>query len=134
MTIVTKGNVVASFIDSLELNDECKRLAEVLFDSEECCKEYYIGFRNRNRYAIDDLLDYREEKLKSCQKGIDELREMCYNTIMMQEALQNTFLQTITLGETRMVEKAIADGRTSLEVIYSEFQKNPNKNILKNVL
>jgi hypothetical protein len=130
---ITSVSYIQSFVDSLELNLECQDLARVLFKSEDCCKTFYIGFLNRNRYVIDDLLDYRENKIENINITLDQFLDMCYNVNML-EAIETCFLQPITLLDVALIDKALSNGRTSLEVIYSEFQRNPNKNILKNVL
>jgi hypothetical protein len=124
---------VESFITSLELNGENNRVASVLFETVDCCKDFYIGFLGRNRYVIDDLLDYREEKLKNSQITIDTFIEGCYNS-NMRKTFEECFLQPFDLMEIAIIDNAIAKGRTSLEVIYSEFEKNPNQNIFQNVL
>jgi hypothetical protein len=130
---VVSASYVETFVDSLGLNPDQLEMARVLLKTEGCCKEFYIGFLNRNRYVTDDFLDYREEKLETLKFTLDEFLDMCYN-INMLEAMENCFLQPISLLDLSLIDKAIEEGRTSLEVIYSEFQKNPNKNILKNVL
>jgi hypothetical protein len=124
---------VESFISSLKLNEENARVAGVLFETVDCCKAFYIGFLGRNRYVIDDLLDYREEKLKNSQFTIDTFIESCHNS-NMRETFEKCFLQPFDLIEIAFIDNAIAEGKTSLEAIYSEFEKNPNKNIFQNVL
>jgi hypothetical protein len=124
---------VDNFINGLNLNEECGRLARVLLQTEDCCKTFYIGFLNRNRYVIDDLYDYREEKLINSQITIDTFIEKCYNS-NMRETFENVFLQPFDLMEIAFIDNAIAEGRTSLEIIYSEFERNPNKNIFQIVL
>jgi hypothetical protein len=130
---VVSASYVETFVDSLGLNPDQREMARVLLKTEECCKSFYIGFLNRNRYVTDDFLDYREEKLQTLKFTLDEFLDMCYN-INMLEAMETCFLQPVSLLDLSLIDKAIAENRTTLEVIYSDFQKNPNKNILKNIL
>jgi hypothetical protein len=121
---------VDNFIESLNLP---RAIAEGVFESVEDCQKFYIDFYNRNRYVADDLLDYREYKIERANISLDLFLDKCYNE-GMEKAFKSTFLQSFTLSNIKLVEKAIEDGKTSLEQLFTDFKKNPNKNVLKNVL
>lgn len=121
---------VDNFIESLNLP---RAVAEGVFESVEDCQMFYIDFYNRNRYVADDLLDYREYKIEKANISLDLFLDKCYNE-GIEQAFKSTFLQSFTLSSIKLVEKAIEDGKTSLEQLFKDFKKNPNENVLKNVL
>ena len=130
MAIITGDAVYTQeFIKSLHLP---QAVAEGCLHSKECCKSFYDNFYGRNRYAIDDLLDYREEKIKTSEITIDLFLQMCYTSNML-EVFTKTFYQSFTLADMEIIGQAIESGRTSLETIYSGFKQNPNKNILRDL-
>ncbi|AYP68368.1 hypothetical protein PQE75_gp111 [Bacillus phage vB_BcoS-136] len=120
---------VRSFINSLNLPE----IANILFFKEECCNDFYIGYFGKNTYVIDDLLDYRESKLETMKISLDEFVELCYNK-GERYAFERTFLQVFSESDIELIEKAIAKGKVTLRFLFEDFQKNVNKNILKNVL
>lgn len=120
---------IENFIESLNLPNE----AVVLFETVECCQAFFESFYMRNRYLVDDVLDFREYKIQMSKKTLDLFIEECYNKGMKQ-AFEKTFYQPFTTDSINIVEKAIADGKISLEQLFKDFRKNPNKNILKNVI
>jgi hypothetical protein len=129
----TTLSYTVNFIDSLNLSCECKALADVLFKTEEECKAFYIGFLGRNRYVIDDLLDYRENRLAMSDMSLDKFLALCDNRVK-QDIFEQVFLQPISMGDAIIIDKAIEQGVTSLSAIYNRFENNVNENILKNVL
>lgn len=129
MTITTFDSV-SHFIHSYSLP---KGVAEGVLRTMEDCEDFYIGFYGKNHYVADDLLDYRENKLEKANITLDIYLEMCY-TKGMKETFENVFLQSFTDLEIRRVAIAIAKKKTSLEQLFAGFQKNPNKNILKNIV
>jgi hypothetical protein len=129
MSLEASGKV-EHFIQSLKLPIE---VASVLLESEKDCHQFFEGFYMRNKYVIDDLLDYREYKIEKSQKTLDLFVEECYNSNMRQ-AFQSTFYQSFSEGDMNMIGQAILAGKTSLAQLFIGFQKNPNKNILKNIL
>lgn len=122
-------NKVGNFIESLELP---KSIAESLLKTVEDCQHFYSDFYNRNRHVTDDLLDYREYKIENSKITLDLFLKGCYTNI--SQTFEDTFLQTFSLQDINNIQKAIADGRITLEYLYKDFKNNPNKNILKNVL
>lgn len=118
------------FIESLQLP---KELASVVLTTVEDCQSFYIGFYGRNSYTIDDLLDYRERKLSISDIELDTFISMC-NNIGRLETFRQTFLQPISESDMSLIDKAIENGKVTLEGIYNSFQENVNKNILQNVL
>lgn len=124
---------VSNFIQSLKLQKMNKALAEVLLKSKEDCDNFYIGFLGRNPYTVDDFLDYREHKLSISDMTLDKFIDMC-DTKASREVFESTFLQHINLSSIELIDRAISEGRASLEGIYNNFIANPNENILKYVL
>jgi hypothetical protein len=127
---VTTSGRVENFIESLNLP---LKEAMVLLECEEDCQKFFTDFYNRNKHVIDDLLDYREYKVEKSQKTLDLFLKECY-TSNMRQVFQKTFYQSFSDSDMDLIGQAILDGRTSLEELYSGFKKNPDKNILKNVL
>lgn len=127
MTTQTTSKI-EGFIESLSLpKDYC-----VLFETVEDCQLFFESYYMRNRYLVDDLLDFREYKINKSEKTLDLFIEECY-TIGMKQAFESTFYQSFTTGCMRIVERAIGEGKTSIEQLFIGFQKNPNENILKNI-
>lgn len=129
MTLKTSGNV-NQFIQSLNLPFD---VAGVLITCEEDCHQFFEGFYMRNKYVIDDLLDYREYKIEKSKKTLDSFVSECY-TYTMRQAFQTTFYQTFSEKDMKLVKNAILNGKITLEILFTDFQRNPNKNILKNIL
>lgn len=82
---------------------------------------------------IDDMLDYREHKLSIADVTVDKFIKLCDNKVN-REIFELTFLQKFDSDSVSLIDKAISKGKTSLIDIFNNFQKNPNKNILKYVL
>ena len=124
---------VDKFIDSLVLNDELKCFAKVLLRTQDDCKEFYIKYLGNNHYIIDDLLDYRKSKIDISDMSFDKFTEMCDN-IGMKKAFEKAFLYYFSTQAIELIEYMILAGKTSLEEIYSLFVRNPDENVIKNVL
>lgn len=125
---------IGNFVDSIGVSSDKEReLAQVLFKTVECCNDFYIGFLGRNRHMIDDMLDYREHKLSIADVTVDKFIKLCDNKVN-REIFELTFLQKFDSDSVSLIDKAISKGKTSLIDIFNNFQKNPNKNILKYVL
>lgn len=131
--VMMRTDYTSNFIQSLQFNDANRKLAFVLLKSEEDCREFYIDFFGRNVYAIDDLLDYREHKLSISDMSLDKFMHMC-NNIGIKRAFEETFLYFFSPHSIKLVELRANEGRVSLEDIYNSFVRNPNENVLKNVL
>lgn len=114
-------------------SDEEIDLANVLLKSVEDCKDFYIGFFRRNRYVIDDLLDYREARLQLLETSLDRFILLCDGKVN-RHIFEQVFLQSFSTDDIFLIEEAINKGKASLESIFISFQNEPNKNILKNVL
>ena len=122
---------VESFIESLTLP---KSIASGVLRTFDDCQEFYIGFYGRNKYAIDDLLDYREYKAEQSDITLEKFLKMCDKGDMIK-AFTVTFFQNFTIYDMALINKAINEGRTSLEKLYTDFQcNNHNESIIKNVL
>jgi hypothetical protein len=124
---------VDKFIDSLELKGELKGFAKVLLRTQDDCIEFYIKHFGNNHYIINDLLDYRKSKIDMSNLSFDKFAEMC-NNIGMKEAFENVFLYHFSTQAIKLVEFMILTDKTSLEEIYSSFVRNPDENVMKNVL
>lgn len=124
---------VDKFVDSLGLKDELKCFAKVLLRTQDDCKEFYIKCLGNNYYIIDDLLDYRKSKIDMSDMSFDKFTEMCDN-IGMKKAFEKMFLYHFSTQAIELVESMILVGKTSLEEIYSLFVRNPDENVIKNIL
>lgn len=129
MTTNIINDGVQRFIDKLSLPN----LASVLLKTIGDCQLFYQEYFRKNTNVIDDLLDYREYKLSISDITLEKYLEMCQD-LGVKLAFENTFLQPITLQESMLIEKAISNGKVTLEYIYNLFQININKNIMKYVL
>ena len=108
---------------------------QVLFQNENDCKLFFEDFYLRNKYIVDDLLDFREYKISKSKITVDSFKELCYNSkVGLRKAFEQTFLQSFTDQDLEKISEAIVGGKLPLKKLISDFQKNPNKNILKNVL
>jgi hypothetical protein len=124
---------VSNFIASLKLNDDCESLAKILFKTEEECRSFYLGFLGRNSYTMDDLLDYRENRLALSESSIDLFLQKCKDGLN-QSVLESTFLQSFSDDDLDLLSDAINNDKILLADIYYQFQSNVNKNIMKYVL
>ena len=128
-----RDGYVKYFIDSLNMNDEFNKLAEVLLKNKKDCNDFYAKYLGNNNYKIDDLLDFREDKLSIEDMSFDRFMLMCDN-IGIKKAFEKTFLYHFDSQIVRFIENRIENDMVSLEDIYSSFVNNPNGNIMKNVL
>lgn len=123
------GESLENFIEHLSLPDSFAR--EVLHSIEDCQK-FYINFYGRNHHVTDDLMDYRENKIQNSDITIDIFLKMCNGDIL--NAFETTFLQTFTVSDMALINRAIKNGETSLEEIYYGFKESPNQRIMKKIL
>jgi hypothetical protein len=129
MSASTFGRV-DSFIESLKLP---VAIATVLFESDEDCHLFFSNYYMRNISVTEDLEDFRDYKIKKSKKTLDLFVKECY-TINMRQAFESTFYRPFEDWKIDLVSEAILNGKTSLDKLFTDFQKNPDKNILKNVL
>ena len=127
------GATVEKFINSLGLGGDNKGLAQVLIKDERDVKDFYIGYLGNNAYIIDDLLDYRESKISILNMSFNKFSNMC-DDLGIKDAFEQTFSFYFNSQSIKLVKMMIELERTSLEDIYYQFVKNPNENILKNIL
>lgn len=127
--MVANSNVI-NFIESLNLQRD---VASLLLESMESCHLFLERYHMRNKNPVDDLLDFREYKINNSYISLDEFVKMCY-TKGMKETFESTFYQSFTSLDIEVVGNAVSKGMVTLESLYTDFKKNPNKNILKNVL
>lgn len=129
-----KIDYINHFIESVGIKAEKeKSLARILLKSAEDCQDFYIGFFGRNKYVIDDMLDYREVRIKISGLTLDTFLWFC--DYKVDKALfEKVFLQSFTDEDISIIKNAVETGKITLDEIYNNFKKNPNENILKNVL
>ncbi|UUV47092.1 hypothetical protein [Bacillus phage vB_BanS-Thrax5] len=120
---------ITEFIKSHNLPEDSR----VLFQTFGDCHSFYINHLGRNNCVADDLLDYREEKIKQSNVSFDMFRKLCY-TYGIRHAFETTFLQAFDTEQIVLIGCKLHNQDVELETIYNGFQKNPNKNILKYVL
>lgn len=130
--MITNVINVENFVDSLVLGTH-RALAGILFQTEQQCRDFYIGFLGRNQHIIDDLLDYRENRLSMADISIDKFMDMCDNKDK-QEVFEQTFLQPFTIADMEIINKSIENNTITLAEIFANFQGNFNKNIMQYVL
>jgi hypothetical protein len=122
--------VLKDFIKSLSLPHD---VANVLLVTDVDCERFYKGFYGRNRYIVDDLLDFRDEKLSNSHITITSFLKMCNNG-NVREAFESTFLQSFNQDDIRILREKVASGNISYRTIYDKFQLNTNLNIWRIVL
>lgn len=120
---------VESFITSLNLPVD---VAEGILRTLEDCKAFYIEFFGRNKYVADDLLDFREHIIYSECVIFGDFLGLCMRNL--KSAFEVTFLQKFSDDEILLIENALFTGTTTLEEIFSNFQRNININILRNIV
>ena len=128
--MISTTNYIFDFIQLYSLPQAVAK--DVLLTREDC-DDFYIGFYGRNRHITDDLLDYREYKIEESKITLDIFLDMCY-TKGMKSTFEKVFFQSFTSLEVSIISDAVAEGKVTLEKLFNEFQKNPNVNILKNVI
>ncbi|AZU99013.1 hypothetical protein pW2_243 [Bacillus phage pW2] len=120
---------ITEFIETHNLPEDSR----VLFQTFGDCHSFYINYFGRNACVTDDLLDFREEKIKESNVSFDMFRKLCY-TYGIRHAFETTFLQAFDTEQIVHIGCKLHNQDVDLETIYNGFQKNPNKNILKYVL
>jgi hypothetical protein len=120
---------VDAFIKTLALPEA---VARGIIRTAQDAKDFYLEFYKRNTYLADDLLDFRESKIENSNITLDIFLKSCYND--MKKAFEDTFLQQFTSSEIARVQEAINTEHVTLEQLFMDFKKNPNKNILKNII
>jgi hypothetical protein len=120
---------ISLFIERLSLPS----FADVILNTEERCQHFYINYYGNNRSKADDLLDYREYLIEQNDFTLEDLEQSVY-TIGIKEAFEKMFIQKFSVTEISLINKSVSDGVISLKDIFTDFKKNPNKNIMKNIL
>lgn len=120
---------IQTFVKKLDLPP----LAYAVLKTFDDCRMFFRKYYKKNTYAIDDLLDYRKDKIKSLNVSLEQFLEMC-EEYGIKYGFENTFLQPISQQQAKFIEKAIRNGKVTLEYIYTSFHQNINKNILQYVL
>ncbi len=118
------------FVVALELPVE--RSMAILLTIDDC-KVFYTDYLHNNHHIVDDLMDYKAYKLSKTVFNLDKFVNECMLGDM-KETFKKTFLHSFSNHDMMLVNRAIANGRVTLEYIYKEFQKNVHQNILKYVL
>lgn len=129
MYLETTGTV-SDFIKAFNLPVD---IASVLFENYEDCNLFFTKFYIKNKFAIDDLLDFREYKIDNNYKTLPTFLNEC-STKGLKQTFEKTFFQSFTLEDINIISQALLDDKTTLEQIYNNFQKNPDKNIMRYVL
>jgi hypothetical protein len=126
--VIAMNNGVSNFIATLGL----PKIAEGVLKTTDDCQSFYIGYFGRNKYVANDLLDYRDHKIKNSNITLDLFLDMCYTNI--SKAFEDTFVQSFSDIHMELIEDALFKGRTTLEELYVKFHKNTDRNIMKNIL
>lgn len=108
-----------------------KELANVLLKDVSDVKNFVSMFYKTNKYEIDDLLDYREYKIKQSEITLDAFIQQCDDN--MKIAFENNFQQNFTDSDIEMIKERIHSGNVSLVTLFENFYKNINVNILKHI-
>lgn len=123
MTPYTKN-----FIASLQLPE----LSSILLRTKQCCDLFFTDYYGKNFYIIDDLLNYREFKLKSEKISLDDFIKMCYNK-GIKEAFENSFFQLISSKDAEFINSLLLKKKISLKELYDVFENDINKNIIQHI-
>lgn len=118
------------FIKSLDLPT---KIARGVLRTSEDCNAFYISYYGRSKYAIDDLLNYRETRIAESNMTLDLFIKM-FHEKGIKESFECTFYQSFEDFEIDIIVNVLRSGDASLESIYNGFKASPNKNILHNVL
>lgn len=106
-----------------------KALASVLLRSASDVKDFVSMFYKTNKYEIDDLLDYREYKIRQSRTTLDAFLEQCDDD--MKIAFENNFQQYFTDSDIDMIKEHVHSGNISLATLFEKFYENIDVNILK---
>lgn len=110
-----------------------RETASLLLKTEEDSKNFFGKFFRRNRYSIDDMLDFRRFKVNADRKTLATFINECHNGDM-KNVFESTFYQTFTVESIELINKAISEERTSLKDLFINFQNNPKTNLMRNIL
>lgn len=124
-----KTNEAESFIESLMLPP----VAKYILRSNEDCKVFFEKYFGTNSNPIDDLIDYREDKIEEGIIDLDTFLEQVKEN-GIKEVFENVFLQEFTTYDIELIESQISKGVTSLEIIYNQFTSSPSLNIMRHIL
>ena len=127
-----------SYSDSVEIFVESFTtgidMAKVLISELEDMLFYISTFHKRNKYQIDDLLDYRDYKVSNSNATIEQFRLDFDSSLENKKLFEQTFYQSFSDDDITIIESALTSGRVTLDIIFQGFKSNPSKNIMKYVL
>lgn len=105
----------------------CKRLAEILLKTEKDASTFFQQYLGRNPYLINDLLDFREQKITYWAITFDRLQEMAYNNNDLNVVFENVFLQPFPRFTDDLKKRLLHN----LQRIYDYFVDHPHENLMR---
>ena len=123
-------DAVEKFICSLDLP---YKVAKGILRSNEDCDLFHKNFYLKNRNVVDDLLDFKEYKISKSNIELNDFLMNCREK-GIHATFEQTFLQSLTSEDIKLIENALSTGKTTLTQVFNDFIENPNKNVMKNIL
>ena len=106
---------------------------DALFVSDHDVIIFVKKFYLRNRFLIDDVLDFREHKIINQEVTFDKFSSMYYNEGAKQ-AFEQVFYFKIEDEDAKMFELYIRNDKNKLLTIFNHLQENVNLNPIKLLL
>ena len=128
--MLSNSEEIGGFINSLNLP---VYIAIVLFENWGDCVAFMNLFYAKNKFLIDDLMDFREYKIYQSTKSLKEFLDD-YNVNGLKASFERMFYQSFNEDEVNILNGAIASGKVSVDELFYKFKGNHNRNILKYVL
>lgn len=130
INLASSNVMVQTFIDSLSLP---MSIAGGLLTTSADCDLFYKGYYGRNSFVVDDLLDYREYKIKNSFVTLEIFVNLC-NSGHQLLAFESLFLQKFSPEEMVMINREFVNGKFSYQSLFLDFHKNTNLNVWRIIL
>lgn len=131
---LTNCESVERFIISIKLPYD---LANTILKNEDDCHLFFADYyRNQKGCGLTDaLLDFREDKIANSGVTLETFLARCHlGEGLTKTVFEETFYETLSDDDVTRLIEAINVGRITLEKLFSNFQKSPNRKICSYVI
>ena len=102
---------------------------DILRNTEDC-REFHENFYDSETEGSDDLMKYKQYRIENHFMTQFEFIRLFHEKGTL-ESFENAFLQSFSHDDVEHINGYLNAGKITLEEVYSKFNKNPHRNILR---